>query len=175
MCRFNLDEEEVRMIVEPWSREQVIDVGERKWSPHTARLTILEGPHLEVQQLAMGRGWRAAQHESKDVTERLIEAAAAAEQASAQTAQAPATDVSAPVQAPAPAQAPGQPPAAAAADAPVPAGPAELHSLASLLGNDPSGLLGAWRAVASLQPGLAPSESLALAEQTLNAPGADPR
>ncbi len=44
MCRFNLTDAELRAIVEPWAREQVVDFGERKWSPQTATLTILEGP-----------------------------------------------------------------------------------------------------------------------------------
>jgi hypothetical protein len=41
--------------------------------------------------------------------------------------------------------------------------------LASLLGEDPAGLLAAWRAVAARASGLAPSESLALAERELRA------
>jgi hypothetical protein len=59
-CRFNLTEQELRAVLGPWAREKFVEVGERKWSPHQAKLTILEGPRLEVQQLAMGRGWRAA-------------------------------------------------------------------------------------------------------------------
>jgi hypothetical protein len=82
-CRFNLTEQELRVVLEPWVREKFVEVGERKWSPHQAKLTILEGPRLEVQQLAMGRGWRNAQHQSEDVTERLL---AQAEQAYGATA-----------------------------------------------------------------------------------------
>jgi hypothetical protein len=59
-------------------REKFVALGERKWSPHQAKLTILEGPRLEVQQLSMGRGWRVAQRQSEDVTERLLAAAAGA-------------------------------------------------------------------------------------------------
>ncbi len=75
-CRFNLTEQELRAVLEPWAREKFVEVGERKWSPHQAKLTILEGPRLDVAQLSMGRGWRAAQRQSEDVTERLLAAAA---------------------------------------------------------------------------------------------------
>ncbi len=71
-CRFNLTEAELWVLVEPWSREQWIEFGERKWNPHQAHMTVLEGPHLPVEELAMGRGWRNAQHRSEDVTERVI-------------------------------------------------------------------------------------------------------
>jgi hypothetical protein len=82
-CRFNLTEQELRAVLEPWVREKFVEVGERKWSPHQAKLTILEGPQLEVQQLSMGRGWRAAQRQSEDVTERLLAQAKQADDATA--------------------------------------------------------------------------------------------
>ncbi|HEY2202174.1 MAG TPA: hypothetical protein VGH56_09800, partial [Solirubrobacteraceae bacterium] len=82
-CRFNLTEQELRAVLEPWVREKFVEVGERKWSPHQAKLTILEGPRLEVQQLSMGRGWRAAQRQSEDVTERLLAQAKQADDATA--------------------------------------------------------------------------------------------
>ena len=44
--------------------------------------------------------------------------------------------------------------------------------IASLLGQSPAALLEAWRAAAAGSPGLAPSDSLALAERTLRARGA---
>jgi hypothetical protein len=79
-CAFNLTEAELSQIVEPWSREQWIELGERKWNPHQARLTVLEGPRLEVEELAMGRGWRNAQHQSEDVTDRVIARARGADE-----------------------------------------------------------------------------------------------
>jgi hypothetical protein len=79
-CAFNLTEAELSQILEPWSRDQWIELGERKWSPHQARLTVLEGPHLPVEDLAMGRGWRNAQHHSEDVTERVIARAQGADE-----------------------------------------------------------------------------------------------
>jgi hypothetical protein len=79
-CSFNLTDAELAQIVEPWSREEWIELGERKWNPNQARLTVLEGPHLPVEELAMGRGWRNAQHQSEDVTERVIARARGADE-----------------------------------------------------------------------------------------------
>jgi hypothetical protein len=74
-CRFNLNEQELReTILVAWARGEWVQAGERKWSPHQAKLTVLEGPHLDVQELSMGRGWRNAQRRSEDATERLLAA-----------------------------------------------------------------------------------------------------
>ncbi len=145
-CSFNLSDQELWAVLEPWVREQPVDFGERKWSPHTAKLTVLEGPHLSVQQLSMGRGWSSAQHESEDVTARVL---AAAREATARAAGAVAP--------------PASPAPPAGADDPLTAG----AELALLLGADPAGLLAAWREVAARASGLAPSEALALAERSL--------
>jgi len=66
--RFNLSEQEVRAVLEPWARGKIVEVGERKWAPERATLTVLEGPELGLAQMAMGRGWRAAERSSEDVT-----------------------------------------------------------------------------------------------------------
>ena len=71
-CSFNLSEQELWNVLAPWVREEQVDFGERKWSPHTAKLTVIEGPHLSVEQLSLGRGWAAAQHEGEDATERVL-------------------------------------------------------------------------------------------------------
>src|SRR6266568_4652840 len=84
--RFNLTDAELRPIVEPWVRERVVEFGERRWSPHEARLTILAGPELSLRELTMGRGWRAAQRASEDVTDRVLTAAAQAAQSAAAAA-----------------------------------------------------------------------------------------
>jgi hypothetical protein len=82
-CHFNLGEPELYdTIVGPWAREQWIELGERKWNPHQAKLTVLQGPHLPIDQLSMGRGWRNAQRTGRDVTERVLAAAKADMQAS---------------------------------------------------------------------------------------------
>jgi hypothetical protein len=151
-CRFNLTEQEVRVVLEPWARERIVEFGERKWSPHQATLTILEGPRLEIEQLSMGRGWRTAQREGRDVTERLLadakEAADASDRASARVRPSDGGGLADPL--------------------------ALGVQLASLLGRDPAGLLSAWRAAAARQPGLSPSETLALAERDLAAGGGSP-
>jgi hypothetical protein len=149
LCRFNLTEGQLRAVVEPWVREQVLELGERKWNPQQARLTIIEGPQLENQQLSMGRGWRAAEREGEEVTERILTAAKAAVQ-----------------------RASAQPAAQAAA----PTDPLALGvQLAALLGADPARLLAAWREVLARRPGLPPSETLALAEREIADSASDPR
>ena len=147
MCRFNLSEEElVDTIVGAWAEEEWIEFGERKWNPHQARLTVLEGPQLAVEELAMGRGWRNAQRHSEDVTERVLEQA----RQDAQAAATAATEAEA---------------GAAGAD----------ERLQPLLGSDPVALLAAWRLSAERRPELAPSETLALAEATLKSLDASER
>jgi hypothetical protein len=75
-CHFNLTAEQLSAtVVEPWARERWIEMGELKWNPHKARLTVLEGPHIPVDELSMGRGWRTAQREGRDVTAHLLAAA----------------------------------------------------------------------------------------------------
>jgi hypothetical protein len=152
-ARFNLTEAELMAIVEPWVRDQVVEFGERKWSPQQAKITIFEGPHLALDQLTMGRGWRTAERESENVTDAVLAAAREALAASP-SASTPAPPVSA------------QPAAANGALA----DPLALGvQLASLLGEDPARLLAAWREVAARSSGLSPSESLALAERQLGA------
>ncbi len=90
LCHFNMTAEELdAAVVEPWARDQWIEMGERKWSPHQAKLTVLESPYIPVEDLSMGRGWRAAQRRGRDVTERVL-AAARERMAGAQTPSPPA-------------------------------------------------------------------------------------
>jgi hypothetical protein len=153
LSRFNLTEQDLRVLLAPWVLEKPLELGERKWSPHQATLTVLEGPRLELQQLSMGRGWRAAQRNSEDVTARVI---AAATEASYNAA------AGGPVAArPDPAHASH----GRSADASLIADPLALSvQLASLLGGNPERLLAAWRQAATENPDLSPSETLALAE-----------
>ena len=53
-CQFNLADEELRAIAEPWANGQWVELGQRKWSPHQAKLKIIEGPPIPMQQLSMG-------------------------------------------------------------------------------------------------------------------------
>jgi hypothetical protein len=157
--RFNLTEQEMLAIAEPWAREQIVDVGERKWSPHLAKLTILDGPHLDIAQLSMGRGWSAAQHDSDDVTEQVLARAREGERV-----EQAALSVSGPVGAP----------GAGASGGGLSGDPIALGvQLATLLGADAIALLDAWREAAAASPALAPSESLALAEQSLTSGARD--
>jgi hypothetical protein len=85
MCHFNMSGEELHAtVLGPWAADRWIELGERKWDPRRARLTVLEGPRVPPEQLSMGRGWRAAQRVSRDVTEQLLA------QAEAQSRPAPA-------------------------------------------------------------------------------------
>jgi hypothetical protein len=166
LCRFNLTEQELRALLAPWVLDKPLELGERKWSPHQATVTVLEGPRLKLQQLSMGRGWRAAQREGEDVTARVIAATSEAVRAAATQPQA---------QSPAGSSAPGSAQASAAqarsgshVDAAALADPLALGvQLASLLGDDPTALLAAWRALSAQKPGLSPSETLAMAEESL--------
>ncbi len=72
-CRFNLTERELReTVLDAWAQGEWVELGERKWSPHQANLTVLESPRLPVDQLSMGRGWRNAARLGEDVTEQLL-------------------------------------------------------------------------------------------------------
>ena len=143
LWRFNLTKEELDEVVEPWAREEWVDLGERKWSPHQARLTILEGPRIPIDQLSMGRGWRTAQRQSGDVTERVLADAKALRTAARETlTQDPSHDV------------------ALLADS-------LGVELLSLLGEEPAPLLEAWRLAAARWPERPASECIALAEQAV--------
>jgi hypothetical protein len=156
LCRFNLTEQDLRALLAPWVLEKPLELGERKWSPHQATITVIEGPRLELQQLSMGRGWRAAQRGGEDVTARVI--AAATEAPGAMAGRAPAQALGGP------AQAASRPSAASLTADPLALG----VQLASLLGGDPARLLSAWRQASAENPGLSPSETLALAEAALS-------
>ena len=165
--RFNLTDVDLPPILFPWVREQAVDFGERKWSPHTASLTILDGPALAMEQLKMGRGWQAAQRHGEDATERLLEwaketDAKAAEARAAAEREAEASGASR-------TGAGGLVPAAGAGAALLSDPLALGVQIAALLGSEPSRLLEAWRSAAAGSPGLAPSEALAQAEGALGA------
>jgi hypothetical protein len=72
VCRFNQSEAQLRALIIPWTRQEWIEEGERKWNVNEATLTILEGPELSMPDLAMGKGWRNAQKRSQDVTEHVL-------------------------------------------------------------------------------------------------------
>ncbi len=146
--RFNLTGPEIGTVALTWAQERMLTIDGEKWSPAEATMIIIEGPAIPIERLSMGRGWPTALREGEDVTERVLSEAR---------------------------QAIREPQAAAAAAPPVPNGvpssgadPLALGvELGGLLGSEPGRLLAAWRAVAARSSGLAPSESLALAEREL--------
>jgi len=159
-CQFNLSDEELRAIAEPWAGGQWVELGQRKWSPHQAKLKIIEGPRIPMQQLSIGRGWRHVERHGEDVTRRVLDAASAS-LASAQAAS----------MAPAPEAAAG----GCATSAPHECG-ASLAELGSLLGETPraEALLAVWRYTTARFPDRTPSECLALAERQLDSPLEEP-
>jgi len=140
-----MNERELLGLLVPWVRERTVEFGERKWKPEEATLTVIEGPHLELEELSMGRGWQNAQHNGRNVTEQALAQARAASQ------QAPAP----------PSPAPPRPTAVQGAP----------DELLALLGDNPQELLQAWRLAAGRRPELSPGQALALAEETLRSLG----
>ena len=136
----------------PWLAGEVIEVGDRKWNPHQAKIKILEGPELELQELSMGRGWRAAERRSQDVTDRLL----------GRPGGVPSPLASASSPAPATVAGPGLADPLAA-----------LVQIGALLGPEAPQLLEAWRAAAAADPSLSPSGALAAAEAILHGPSED--
>ena len=161
--RFNQSGAEVGAIVLPWVQDRVIEIDGEKWAPYDSQITILEGPPIPLDRLSMGRGWKTAQREGTDVTDRILgEARAAIADGSAYgRPSGGAAPVAEAEHHPAePAQPSDYP---SLSDSPGPAPP----ELRALLGTDADRLLAAWAAVARRTGGLAPSESLALAEREL--------
>jgi 2-iminobutanoate/2-iminopropanoate deaminase len=69
VCRFNLTASELRTtVLEPWAADRPFDMGEMKWDPRQARLTVIESKRIPPEQLSMGRGWSTAQRLGRDVT-----------------------------------------------------------------------------------------------------------
>jgi hypothetical protein len=141
-CHFNLTEYQLRAIVEPWAAGEPVELGDRKWSLHRAKLTILEGPEIPIDQLTMGRGWPIAQRQSEDVTGRVL---ARTKQPERPSAGLPARD---------------SPPGGSLADS------LALEVL-SLLADGPASLAEAWRLAATRSPQSSAVESLSLADQAL--------
>ncbi len=130
-------------------------MGERKWSPHQAKLTVLEGPPLPIEELSMGRGWRAAQRQSQDVTVRML---ATAKEWVDREAQATTN------QPQAAASRPGD--AAAAQDEGLLADSLGLELLAQL-GSGPAPVRRAWELALARYPERSAGQCLALAERAI--------
>ena len=159
VCRFNLSEQELRTLVGPWAREQWIELGGRKWSPHQARLTVLHGPRLAVQELSMGRGWRNAQRRSEDVTDRVLATAKAPP--AHDGGSSPSHSQSSPGLS-RPSSVLPEP----SADLPLEADSLGLELL-TMLGDAPASLSAVWQLARSRFPERLPSECLGVAEQAI--------
>jgi hypothetical protein len=159
LCRFNQSEQQVLALVVPWTREEWVQAGERKWNVNESKLTVLESPELTLQDMAMNRGWRNARRRGEDVTERIL-AKAREIGAEMRTAPGPPPAANTPAAASASAGA-----AQAAADAQMLADSLGLEVLA-LLDAGPASLARVWAlAHERLSRGRPPSESLVLAER----------
>jgi 2-iminobutanoate/2-iminopropanoate deaminase len=76
LCHFNMGAAELQgTILEPWAADRMFDLGDLRWDPRQARLTILEGPRIPPDQLTMGRGWSTAKRQGTDVTAQVLAAA----------------------------------------------------------------------------------------------------
>jgi hypothetical protein len=143
LCHFNLDERALGAIVKAWSTDPWVEIEGRKWNPQQAKLRILEGPEIPLGQLTMGRGWRAAERNSKDVSERVLAAAKEAAGAGPPVARGESY-----------------------ADAALESDSLGLELLA-LLADGPAPLYYAWRVASKRFPQRAPAECLQLAERSV--------
>jgi hypothetical protein len=73
--RFNLDAAELRAaVLDPWTRGAALTLGDREWTPADTQLSVLEGPRLDVTDLAHGQGWNRARRTAADVTRAVLAA-----------------------------------------------------------------------------------------------------
>ncbi len=145
-CHFNLTEQELRTgVLEPWVADRWFELGERKWNPQQAKLTVIESPRIPLGELSMGRGWRAAQREGQEVTAQVLEIVRAGLRAAAATAP------------------PEGAPTADRPDLGLLADSLGLELLAQI-GSEPTPLRRAWELAAARHPGGVASEALTVAE-----------
>jgi hypothetical protein len=72
---FNLSQAELdAKVLIPWSRGQIVVLGEREWEPRKAKLTVLEGREVRNDELGLGRGWANASRDAENVTDQLLAA-----------------------------------------------------------------------------------------------------
>jgi hypothetical protein len=70
---FNLTREELdRRFAQPWVTGTEIQHEDRIWAPGKAKLTIMEGPQLRLEELGLGRGWATVGKTSQEVTETVL-------------------------------------------------------------------------------------------------------
>ncbi|HEX3693656.1 MAG TPA: hypothetical protein VHU13_09950 [Solirubrobacteraceae bacterium] len=153
-CRFNLSKADLlSTVLDAWSRRLPLELGERRWDPDQASLTILEGPQLAAHELSMGRGWRNAQRQGRDVTATLLAGA-----------RANAIEVAAEQGLPAAASTGARGGTGASGTPEDPAVRSLAVELLALLGDEPEPLLRAWQLALQRHPDRSPSQCLELAE-----------
>jgi hypothetical protein len=169
VCRFNLSGEELRAtVLEPWVADRPFDLGELRWDPRHAQITVIEGPRIPLERLSMGRGWRAAQRAGREVTAEMLAAVG---------------EALAPRPEPGLAQGPGlrrepalEPGPESAGEADRSAGPAQSADpiadslglrLLAQIGDDPTPLRHAWELASAEDPERPASETLAIAERAV--------
>jgi hypothetical protein len=70
---FNLTRDELdRRFARPWVTGAAVTHDDRTWSPEKARLTIYEGPGLDLSEIGLGRGWATVGKTSQEVTETVL-------------------------------------------------------------------------------------------------------
>jgi hypothetical protein len=69
---FNLTEQRLRAILDPWRAGRTVELGDQEWDPAESELRILEGPELSPPDLALGQGWNNAERSGTDVTARAL-------------------------------------------------------------------------------------------------------
>lgn len=71
--RFNLTREQLngRFLV-PWLAGKSIELDDKRYLPEKAKLRILEGPPLRIEEIGLGRGWANAERAGEDITERVL-------------------------------------------------------------------------------------------------------
>lgn len=70
---FNLNREELmNQVIEPWVAGRPFELAEYEWLPGESELKILEGPHLDNPDLAIGQGWSNAERKSENVTREVL-------------------------------------------------------------------------------------------------------
>ncbi len=70
---FNLDREQLEQrILGPWLRGELVEVQDRRWAPHKAKLTIYESRALEIEEIGLGRGWANVTRIGTEVTRQLL-------------------------------------------------------------------------------------------------------
>jgi hypothetical protein len=82
---FNLTRERLEgQVLTPWRAGRSVELGDRSWEPRESELRILEGPELELTDLARGQGPGNAERSARNVTRELLGAVDAADAVAAE-------------------------------------------------------------------------------------------